>query len=173
MTKHRVTRRLLAVALSVLLVLGCVAPAVAATYESGTYTGTGTGRNGSVALTLTLTNGAVASVDNVTHSETARYWEKAKVLLDRLVGLQTPEQVEKLDAVTGATLSSNAIKEAAKDVLPYRPNRRRLRSSRPAAARRATRISSARPRSCRPLPQPSTAARAMRASTSVWMLIWT
>ena len=33
MTKHRVTRRLLAVALSVLLVLGCVAPAVAATYE--------------------------------------------------------------------------------------------------------------------------------------------
>ena len=45
MTKHRVTRRLLAVALSVLLVLGCVAPAVAATYESGTYTGTGTGRN--------------------------------------------------------------------------------------------------------------------------------
>ena len=116
MTKHRVTRRLLAVALSVLLVLGCVAPAVAATYESGTYTGTGTGRNGSVALTLTLTNGAIASVDNVTHSETARYWEKAKVLLDRLVGLQTPEQVEKLDAVTGATLSSNAIKEAAKDV---------------------------------------------------------
>lgn len=116
MTKHRVTRRLLAVALSVLLVLGCVAPAVAATYESGTYTGTGTGRNGSVALTLTLTNDAIASVDNVTHSETARYWEKAKVLLDRLVGLQTPEQVEKLDAVTGATLSSNAIKEAAKDV---------------------------------------------------------
>lgn len=51
MTKHCVTRRLLAVALSVLLVLGCVAPAVAATYESGTYTGTGTGRNGSVALT--------------------------------------------------------------------------------------------------------------------------
>ena len=40
MTKHRVTRRLLAVALSVLLMLGCVAPAVAATYESGTYTGT-------------------------------------------------------------------------------------------------------------------------------------
>ena len=116
MTKHRVTRRLLAVALSVLLVLGCVAPAVAATYESGTYTGTGTGRNGSVALTLTLTNGAIASVDNVTHSETARYWEKAKVLLDRLVGLQTPEQVETLDAVTGATMSSNAIKEAAKDV---------------------------------------------------------
>ena len=116
MTKHCVTRRLLAVALSVLLVLGCVAPAVAATYESGTYTGTGTGRNGSVALTLTLTNGAIASVDNVTHSETARYWEKAKVLLDQLVGLQTPEQVEKLDAVTGATLSSNAIKEAAKDV---------------------------------------------------------
>ena len=116
MTKHRVTRRLLAVALSVLLVLGCVAPAVAATYESGTYTGTGTGRNGSVALTLTLTNGAIASVDNVTHSETARYWEKAKVLLDRLVGLQPPEQVEKLDAVTGATLSSNAIKEAAQDV---------------------------------------------------------
>ena len=116
MTKHRVTCRLLAVALSVLLVLGCVAPAVAATYESGTYTGTGTGRNGSVALTLTLTNGAIASVDNVTHSETARYWEKAKVLLDQLVGLQTPEQVEKLDAVTGATLSSNAIKEAAKDV---------------------------------------------------------
>ena len=69
-----------------------------------------------MALTLTLTNGAIASVDNVTHSETARYWEKAKVLLDRLVGLQTPEQVEKLDAVTGATLSSNAIKEAAKDV---------------------------------------------------------
>ena len=166
MTKHRVTRRLLAVALSVLLVLGCVAPAVAATYESGTYTGTGTGRNGSVALTLTLTNGAIASVDNVTHSETARYWEKAKVLLDRLVGLQTPEQVEKLDAVTGATLSSNAIKEAAKDVF-------RQAESRPAAARRATRISSARPRSCRPLPQPSTAARAMRASTSVWMPIWT
>ena len=95
---------MLAVALSVLLVLGCVAPAVAAPYARGTYTGTGTGRNGSVALTLTLTNGAIASVDNVTHSETARYWEKAKVLLDRLVGLQTPEQVEKLDAVTGATL---------------------------------------------------------------------
>ena len=42
MTKHRVTRRLLAVALSVLLVLGCVAPAVAATYESGTHKGSAT-----------------------------------------------------------------------------------------------------------------------------------
>lgn len=172
MTKHRVTRRLLAVALSVLLVLGCVAPAVAATYESGTYTGTGTGRNGSVALTLTLTNGAIASVDNVTHSETARYWEKAKVLLDRLVGLQTPEQVEKLDAVTGATLSSNAIKEAAKDVFRQAESKETPVFA-SGAARRATRISSARPRSCRPLPQPSTAARAMRASTSVWMPIWT
>ena len=78
MTKHRVTRRLLAVALSVLLVLGCVAPAVAATHESGTYRYGYGPATGLMALTLTLTNGAIASVDNVTHSETARYWEKAK-----------------------------------------------------------------------------------------------
>lgn len=117
MTKHRVTRRLLAVALSVLLVLGCVAPAVSGDLRERQPTPVRVrAATGLWALTLTLTNGAIASVDNVTHSETARYWEKAKVLLDRLVGLQTPEQVEKLDAVTGATLSSNAIKEAAKDV---------------------------------------------------------
>ena len=101
-------KRTVSVLLAMVLLLflvGCSATnsASGGLFTPGTYTGTGTGRNGSVALTLTLTNGAIASVDNVTHSETARYWEKAKVLLDRLVGLQTPEQVEKLDAVTGAT----------------------------------------------------------------------
>ena len=172
MTKHRVTRRLLAVALSVLLVLGCVAPAVAATYESGTYTGTGTGRNGSVALTLTLTNGAIASVDNVTHSETARYWEKAKVLLDRLVGLQTPEQVEKLDAVTGATLSSNAIKEAAKDVFRQAESKETPvfasgsgTKSDPYLIRTAAQLQA--------FAAAVNGGTAMRASTSVWMPIWT
>lgn len=74
--------------------------------------------------------------------------------------------------MTGATLSSNAIKEAAKDVFRQAESKETPvfasgsgTKSDPYLIRTAAQLQA--------LPQPSTAARAMRASTSVWMPIWT
>ncbi len=82
-----------------------------------------------------------------------------------------PSRSKKLDAVTGATLSSNAIKEAAKDVFRQAESKETPvfasgsgTKSDPYLIRTAAQLQAF-------LPQPSTAARAMRASTSVWMPI--
>lgn len=82
-------------------------------YKDGTYTGTGTGYGGTVTLSVTISNGQIANIEAVNHSETSNYWNRAISLFSTIVTAQNTE----VDSVSGATRSSNAIKTAVNDAL--------------------------------------------------------
>ncbi len=134
MKKKNGRTRLLSWLLSAALTLGCVTPALAAdvpdaavpdagvevyaaSYKDGTYEGTGQGKIGAITLSLTIKDGKITEAKEVSQNETASYWAKAKTLIDALVGKSSKEEVQALDTVSSATLSSNGIKAAAVDAL--------------------------------------------------------
>ena len=87
-------------------------------YEDGTYQGSGNGRNGDISVTVTIINGKISNIDS-TQSETQTFWDKAKVLLESIKTIENPaiKDIDSLDAISTATLSSNGIKTAVKDAL--------------------------------------------------------
>ena len=80
-----------------------------AKYTDGTYTGTAAGRNGDVVVSVTVTNGKIASVDVVKHEETAGISDAA---LTDVPAAIVKKNSTKVDAVSGATVTSKAIIEA-------------------------------------------------------------
>ncbi len=78
------------------------------TYYDGVYEGTGGGRNGDITVRVTIADGRIASVEEVSQSETASYWEQAKAVFATIVDQQTYD----VDGVSGATQSCNGIKQA-------------------------------------------------------------
>ena len=78
------------------------------------------GYNAKVIVTYDPTTGKIVSVqDNGTEPGThnQRFWDKAKAMFAELIG-KTKNEVDTVDAVSSATYSSNAIKEAVKNALP-------------------------------------------------------
>jgi uncharacterized protein with FMN-binding domain len=72
------------------------------------------GYDGPTPLKITVVDGVVASVEALPNTETPRFFERvlAGGLLDAVVGKKPAEAAEMpLDAVTGATYSSNAVIE--------------------------------------------------------------
>lgn len=82
-------------------------------YVNGTYYGTGEGRNGEIKVKLTIKNKKITSVVVVSHKEDAPYFAKAKEILTKVL----KKQSAKVDAVSGATLSSNGLIEAIENAL--------------------------------------------------------
>ena len=83
-------------------------------YQDGTYTGTGTGFSGTVILTAEIRQGIIESL-KADHTDTPAFFEKAwSVLEGDILSAQTAEGI---DTVSGATVSSNGILEAMKDIL--------------------------------------------------------
>ncbi|MCD7903085.1 MAG: S-layer homology domain-containing protein, partial [Oscillospiraceae bacterium] len=76
------------------------------TYIDGTYTGTGAGYGGTLTLTMTVADGVISAIKVTSNSETPAYYNHAAVLIDQIIAANGTDGV---DAVTGATLSSNAI----------------------------------------------------------------
>ena len=77
------------------------------------------GYNAKVIVTYDPTTGKIVSVeDNGTEPGThnQRFWDKAKAMFAELIG-KTKNEVDTVDAVSSATYSSNAIKEAVLDAL--------------------------------------------------------
>lgn len=110
-----------------LLALPAQAAKADASSVDGTYTGTGTGRNGDITLSVTIADGKITQIENVSNKETPKYWAEAVKLFDSILAANGTDGV---DAVSGATLSSDGILAAVDDALRRRP------SSSPAAARR-------------------------------------
>ncbi|MBP5329795.1 MAG: FAD-dependent oxidoreductase [Spirochaetaceae bacterium] len=81
-----------------------------AKYTDGTYKGTAAGRNGDVVVSVTVTNGKIASVDVVQHEETAGICEAAIAEVPAAI---VKKNSTKVDAVSGATVTSKAIIAAA------------------------------------------------------------
>lgn len=82
-------------------------------YINGTYYGTGEGRNGEIKVKLTIKNKKIVSLVVVSHKEDTPYFAKAKKILTMVL----KKQSAKVDAVSGATLSSNGLIEAIENAL--------------------------------------------------------
>ena len=86
-------------------------------YKDGTYTGSAKGHGGKVSVTVTVKNGNISSIEVTEQQETPKYWEKAKATISALLGLGDDASVDAVDTKTGATLSSEAIRQAVKNAL--------------------------------------------------------
>ncbi len=79
------------------------------TWTAGTYTESAMGRNAAVTVEVVLGEGTIESVKVVAHDETLAV---ATVALERIPAAIVAGQTTKVDAVTGATVTTNAIKSA-------------------------------------------------------------
>lgn len=79
----------------------------------GVYTGTDQGRNGPITVNVTVSGGEITAIEVTAHSETPKYFSLAEGVVDSILSAQSPQ----VDAVTGATLSSEGIKAAVADAL--------------------------------------------------------
>lgn len=96
------------------------APAEDDTPETGEnqYLGTATGFGGDVTVRVTMADGKIAQVEVLKHGETAGIGTNAiEGLPTQFNGLATAEEIDALDAVSGATVTSGALKEAVKAAL--------------------------------------------------------
>ena len=82
-------------------------------YKDGTYDGSAQGYLSTIKLSVTIKDGRIAEVKELSQDETPEYWDMAKVLMDTIVEQQTAD----VDVVSGATYSSNGIKNAVKAAL--------------------------------------------------------
>ena len=80
----------------------------------GTYTGSGTGFGGTITVQVTVSNHKIASINILNaSSETASYFANAQGVVSRIISSQSPN----VDAVSGATYSSNGIITAVQNAL--------------------------------------------------------
>ena len=92
--------------------------AEAGALADGTYEASGKGIGGDVPVTVTVKDGAIESVEVGDNSETQGIGSNAiEQLPEQFVGLKTAEEVDALDGVSGATITSNALKDAVADCL--------------------------------------------------------
>ena len=108
-------KKTLSIIIALAMLLSCMAvPAFAATYTPGTYTGTGNGRNGAVSVEVTFTDSAIESVTIGANEETEAI---AAAPFEQIPAAIVANQSLAVDAVSGATLTSNAIIEAVTDAV--------------------------------------------------------
>lgn len=82
--------------------------------KDGTYLGEGTGIEPGLKVSVVVLDGKISSVEVTENNETAGYCEPA---LEQIPGLIAEKNSTEVDAVTGATLTSNAIKDAVNNAL--------------------------------------------------------
>lgn len=88
--------------------------APAAGYQDGTYTGTAQGFGGEIQAEVTISGGKIDSVKLTGDSETDGIGTNA---LEQLPDAIVSSQSSDVDAVSGATVSSDGIKEAVNQAL--------------------------------------------------------
>ncbi|MBO7392507.1 MAG: FAD-dependent oxidoreductase, partial [Verrucomicrobia bacterium] len=107
-------KKLVSLLLSLCLVLGCVAFASADGYTPGTYEATAQGFGGDVKATVTVDDSTVTAVEITGDAETPTVGGAA---IPELINQILEKQSAEIDGVAGATLTSNAVKEAAAKAL--------------------------------------------------------
>ena len=101
--------RKLCLAAAVAAALTGASVASAAQIKDGVWTGEGQGRNGTITVEVTSANGKTTAVKVVKHSETPGISDAA---IARAPGEIVAAQSTGIDAVTGATMTTNGIKAA-------------------------------------------------------------
>ncbi len=79
----------------------------------GVYAGTGSGFNGDTEVQVTVKDGAIIDVEVVSYVDDRPYFESAMSVIDDILNAQDVA----VDAVSGATFSSNSIVEAVANAL--------------------------------------------------------
>jgi len=92
----------------------------AKTYEAGEnqYVGVGKGMMGDVAVRVTMADGKISVIEVLEQNETPAIAGAAlEQLPGKFVGCATADEIDLVDGISGATLTSNALKTAVKDAL--------------------------------------------------------
>jgi fumarate reductase flavoprotein subunit len=84
----------------------------AGTYDAGTYTATAEGYSGDLTVEVEFDKDSILSVKVTDQNETAGFGDRA---IEELTKKITEAQTYEVDAVTSATVTSDAIKAAVKD----------------------------------------------------------
>lgn len=88
-------------------------------YKDGTYQGSGTGFGGTITVQVTVSDGKITAVDILSASgETGSYFASAQGVVSKVLSSQSPN----VDAVSGATYSSNGIIQAVQNALSQAEN---------------------------------------------------
>lgn len=86
----------------------------AGNYKDGIYTGAARGYGGMVEMSVTIENGKITAVDVLSAAnEDAAYWNATLGLIDNILAAQSAD----IDAVSGATFSSNGLLNAVDEAL--------------------------------------------------------
>ena len=88
-------------------------------YKDGTYRGSGTGFGGTITVQVTVSGGKITAVDILSASgETGSYFASAQGVVSKVLSSQSPN----VDAVSGATYSSNGSIQAVQNALSQAGN---------------------------------------------------
>lgn len=88
-------------------------------YKDGTYQGSGTGFGGTITVQVTVSDGKITAVDILSAlGETGSYFASAQGVVSKVLSSQSPN----VDAVSGATYSSNGIIQAVQNALSQAGN---------------------------------------------------
>ena len=88
-------------------------------YKDGTYRGSGTGFGGTITVQVTVSGGKITAVDILSAAgETGSYFASAQGVVSKVLSSQSPN----VDAVSGATYSSNGIIQAVQNALSQAGN---------------------------------------------------
>lgn len=83
-------------------------------YKDGTYEGSGRGFKGNITVSVIVKNGKITDVSTISSRDDRRFYERAySVISDEIITSQSTE----VNAVSGATFSSNGIMQAVADAL--------------------------------------------------------
>ena len=81
--------------------------------KDGEYKGTATGYGGPLTVRITIKGGKLTDIKVVSHTETPEYFSRASAVIGKILNSGNVN----VDSVSGATISSNAIKKAVADAL--------------------------------------------------------
>ena len=81
--------------------------------KDGEYEGTATGYGGPLTVRITVKGGKLTDINVVSQTETPEYFNRAKAVIGKILNSGNVN----VDSVSGATISSNAIKKAVADAL--------------------------------------------------------
>ena len=84
------------------------------TYKDGTFTGTASGYHGTVKVSVTIKDNKIKAIKVLENHDDAAYFNRAKGIL---LPLMIKKQSTNVDAVSGATFSSNGIIKAVRNAL--------------------------------------------------------
>lgn len=83
-------------------------------WKDGVYFGSGTGYGGIIKVSVTIKEGKISKIEVTDHSkETPSFYAKAEAIVQKIISAQSTD----VDTISGATFSSNGIRQAVIEAL--------------------------------------------------------